>query len=87
MIPVTFAEKNRTLKKPPEMTHEECASLDVFTDGKQCISKWKMSWTERIHCLFRGYVWVSVFSGHTQPPIWISGEKTVFKIEGTNGKS
>lgn len=78
MDPMKFVEANKNLQKPHGMTDEECGPLPVFNDGKECISKWDMSLKERLHCLFRGFVWVRVFSGDTQPPILIQAEKTVF---------
>ena len=80
---VYFNEANKDLLRPSNMTDEECKTLPVFTDGHTCISKWKMSWLERLHCLFRGYVWVYVRSGATQPPICITAEKTAFETEAT----
>lgn len=44
MIPIGFEESNVELQRPPNMTDKECRALPVFTDGKQCISKWRMSW-------------------------------------------
>ena len=83
MIPVEFDESTKTLSKPESMIDEECASLPVYNDGEVCISKWRMSWIERLHCLIRGYVWIWVLSGATQPPIAIDATKTVFKkVEG-----
>lgn len=78
MNPINFPESNKTLLKPANMTDEECSSLHVFSDGKECISLWKMSWRERLSALFRGRVWVYVMMGQTQPPIALSATKTVF---------
>lgn len=79
-----FSQANQVLQKPSNMTDEECGPLPVFTDKKFCISKWKMNWIERLHCLFKGYVWVFVQSGSTQPPIKVMAYKSAF--ENDNGK-
>lgn len=79
MVPVKFKEANRKLLKPDNMTDEECNSLWVYTDGKQCISCWKLSWKQRIKALLFGRVWLSVLYGGTQPPVWLDCDKTVFK--------
>lgn len=79
MEPIKFPEANKTLLKPESMTDEECSSLPVYCDNKQCISLWKLSWKERLQALFFGRLWVFVLSGSTQPPIALSTEKTVFK--------
>lgn len=78
MKPSTFKEKNKTLLKPPSMTDEECSSLDVYTDGKQCISCWVPSFRERVSILFYGRVWLWVVMGHSQPPVSLLGAKTAF---------
>ena len=78
MIPCDFPQSNRTLKKPPGMTEAECGELKVFSDGQQCISYWRLSWRERLALLWRGHIWLSVRNGKTQPPVWLSAEKTVF---------
>jgi hypothetical protein len=79
MKPIDFKESTKVLHKPESMSDEECYSMAVFCDGKNCISKWTMSWKERLHCFIRGYVWVWVLSGNTQPPISVSSTKTVFE--------
>lgn len=78
MEPTKFKEANRDLLKPENMTDEECRSLPVYTDGRECISCWKMTWKDRIKALLYGKVWLSVLSGRTQPPVWLQCEKTVF---------
>ena len=79
MKPIKFAEANRELKKPADMTDEECKSLYVYTDGIDCISCWKMNFRQRLTALIFGKVWLSVHSGGTQPPVWLWCGKTVFK--------
>ncbi len=75
---IDFKDANKTLLKPDSMTDEECGSLRVYTDGKHCVSCWKPSWKERLSLLFFGRAWLYVFSGNTQPPVYIALEKTVF---------
>jgi hypothetical protein len=69
MEPKNFKNANVTLAKPADINDEECGSLHVFTDGKVCISLWKMRWSERLSALFFGNLWVFVHSGYTQPPV------------------
>lgn len=85
MEPQKFEEANRNLLKPQGMTDEECGSLPIWTDGKECISCWKMTWRERLSALFFGKVWLSVYSGQTQPPVWLRAERQIFKEESSNG--
>lgn len=76
MQPDRFPEKNKTLQPPQGMA--DCEPLDVWTDGKRCVSRWKMTWRERISALVFGRVWVHIWSGYTQPPIAAQALRTVF---------
>lgn len=79
LFPVRFPQANKNLLKPDSMTDEECSSLWVYTNGNECVSCWKVPFIARISILIHGTVWLDVISGQTQPPVWLSGEKTVFK--------
>ena len=78
MQPISFPQATKTLGPPKGMTKEECGDLPVFTDGMQCISLWKMTWRERLSALFFGRIWLSIYSGQTQPPVWLQAEKQIF---------
>ena len=73
MKPIKFKEANRTL------VGYKCKNLPTFTDGRQSLSLWKMTFRERLSALIFGKVWLSVLSGKTQPPVWIDACKTVFE--------
>jgi hypothetical protein len=79
MDPIKFEQANKNLAKPQGMTDEECGSLPVFTDGMQCISLWQMTWRERLSALFFGKIWLSVYSGQTQPPVWLTAKNEIFE--------
>lgn len=72
MKPIDFAESNRTLMPPSGMNN--CKELRVFTDGNECISKWKPTFKERIAILFGASVWMGMRSGTTQPPVFLNVE-------------
>lgn len=74
MKPIDFPQSTKVLQRPSTMTEQECQSLHVWNDGKQCVSCWKMSFKERIKVIFHGKVWLGVLSGKTQPPVFLSGE-------------
>jgi len=78
MNPIEFKESNQTLGKPNNMTDKECGTLPIYTDGKSCLSCWKMSFIERLKALIFGKVWVFVHSGSTQPPISVDCWKNAF---------
>ena len=79
MEPVKFKQANKDLLKPEGWTDEQCSSLPVFTDGKECISLWQMTWRERFSALFFGKIWLFVYSGQTQPPVALMAAKEIFK--------
>lgn len=68
--PVEFPEANAVRTAPSGI--ENCGDLHVYSDGKVCISKWKLSGTELMRVLETGCVWIHVYSGVTQPPIAVS---------------
>ena len=76
MTPTTFPQANLTLTAPPGMP--ECGELPVYRGGTQLVSSWRVSWHERLSILFFGRVWLQVWGGRTQPPVAISGERTIF---------
>lgn len=74
MKPIDFPQSTKVLQKPSTMSDNECSSLHVWNDGKQCVSCWKPTFKERMNVLFGGKVWLGVLSGKTQPPVFVSGE-------------
>ncbi len=76
--PSNFPEANIKLLKPVDMTDDECSSLFAFTDGRQCISCFKLNLRQKLSVLMHGTIWLSVLSGETQPPVWLDCSKTVF---------
>lgn len=83
MKPVDFPESNSTLAKPPSMTDEECLPLHIFrTKDGRCISRWQLTGEELMEVLKTKCVWVEVFSGETQPPVYI-GTASPFEGEAT----
>lgn len=53
--------------------------LHYWSDGVQCVSCWKPTLKERLSILINGKVWLGVKSGKTQPAVFVSGEKSIFK--------
>jgi len=72
MKPIEFEGQTIVLSKPPSMTDEECGSLAILQLDGTCISCWKMSWRERLKAFFTGVMWIGVYSGKTQPPIYVA---------------
>lgn len=76
MKPIDFPEANSKL-----LAGEipECTDLPTFKDGERIISKWRMSWRERLSALFFGTAFVYVRSRNTSPPIFTTAKRSVFK--------
>jgi len=81
MKPISFAQATGKLSRPPSMTEEECGDLPVHIYGGVVTSCWKPTLRERLSILFYGHIWLYVYSGKTQPPVALIGEKTVFADE------
>lgn len=65
---------------PPEGHEENVYPLHVWRhpEGGMVISKWRMTWRERLSCLWNGYVWFHSW-GNTHPPMTI---ETSYPFEG-----
>lgn len=74
MKPINFPQATKVLQRPSKMTEKECHSLHVWNDGRQCVSCWRPTITERFKIFFGGNVWLGVLSGKTQPPVFIEGD-------------
>lgn len=68
---VEFPEANTKLL-PPEGQESRVYALHVWRhpDGGMLISKWGMTWRERLFCLWGGYIWFHCW-GNTHPPMSI----------------
>lgn len=83
MKPVNFKDANnkyagRDLSGDEPVNVESIDSIDVWTDGQQIVSKWKLSVWERIQVALFGHLWVSVLSLKL-PPMSISSEREYFQ--------
>lgn len=57
---------------PPEGMEESVYALPVWVTPESgvFISKWEMTWRERIRCLIKGHVWLHII-GPSHPPVAI----------------
>lgn len=79
MKPINFKESTVELKRPESMSDEECGSLYIHQEPSGvCISCWTAPFWKRVLFLFHGKIWLGVYSGKTQPPVWLDCTKTVF---------
>lgn len=73
---VNFAGSNRALVAP--VGHEEhISTLNVFANGKVCVSKWRLTPDELREVNTTGCVWLAVVMGSTQPPVLVGCESEV----------
>ena len=81
MKPIDFPQSTKELGRPRTMTDDECGSLHVWSDGRQCVSCWNPTLKERVRILFGRPVWLGVVSGNTQPPVFVRADRNVFEPE------
>ena len=73
--PVYFEGANRRLGPPPGA--ENISTLYTYSNGLCSVSCWQLSEAEIDVIRRTGRVYVSVLSGHTQPPVFVGGEEEV----------
>lgn len=85
MKPIEFPEAIKQLQPSGKEYSENVESvkpLPVWSDGEQCVSKWRISWRERLALLFHGTLWVQLLTSKpTQPPIAFWTGKRFFSQE------
>lgn len=91
--PVRFCGFNKRLTAPPGK-EKEVGTLHVFSNGRENISCWKLTPEERLRVLETGEIWLTVASGQTCYPAFVSGvplmmaqdmdtgEETVYHSDG-----
>ncbi len=85
MKPIPFKDQTTELQPNPDqmvIEGQAVGTLPIFTDGNQVISCWQLSFIERLQALWFGRIWLGIHSGYTQPPVWLSAERSVFEIGG-----
>jgi len=69
--PVDWYGTNKVLVAPKDTTKEQVQNLHVFTNGAVCVSRWQLSDEAIKEINETGCVFVSSYSGNSQPPIFI----------------
>ena len=69
MTPTKFPEATNVLL-PPEGQEDEVNELPIWRhpEGGMVISKWQLSWREKLSLIFGGHLWF-VCWGDTHPPL------------------
>lgn len=74
--PIPFAGANRILRAPAGR-EETVQDLHTFTNGHCSVSCWRFTTEEVAEINRTGSFFLSVFSGPSQPPVFIGSETTV----------
>lgn len=78
MTPINFQEANIDMKgNHLRIGRDRVGNLRVYHGEQQFISKWKMSWRERLHVLLHGTCWLQMHC-YSFPPVSLSAQKTIF---------
>lgn len=83
--PVKFKEANRELLPAAKAPNHK--GIYVFTDGEQCISRWKLTLRQRLCVLIYGRIWLGIKSGESMPGAWMDCGRTCFvRVKRRKGK-
>jgi hypothetical protein len=75
--PVEFKGANGNLSKPNGMDDLQCCSLPVFKNGVNCVSCWELTEEDLLEIAKTKRIYVSVWSGKTQPLIAVGNENSI----------
>lgn len=78
--PVDWYGANKVLTPPKGTTEEQVSKLAIFTNGAVCVSRWQLSEEALKEVNETGCLFVSVYSGATQPPIFIGSHNEVREV-------
>ena len=81
--PIKFNGYNRILNPPPDS--ENVLPLPIFRNGKCCVSCWQLTKEELAEINRTGRVYISIFSGETQPAVYVGSETTVREVVADYG--
>jgi hypothetical protein len=73
---VSFPGANMVLRAPAGQ-EETVSDLHTFTNGLCSVSCWELSPEELAEVSRTGKVFISIFSGRTQPPVFVGDEEAV----------
>ena len=64
---------------PPKGSENVC-ELYTYTNGRCSVSCWELSAEELAEIARTGRVFVSIFSGRSQPPVYVGSEDSVREV-------
>lgn len=75
---VDFSGSNRLLRAPQGA--ENVSDLHTFTNGHCSVSCWELAPEELAEISRTGRIYVSIFSGQSQPPVFVGSEDNVRSV-------
>lgn len=81
--PVTWPGSNFTLQPPAGS--ENIQPLPIFRNGTCCVSCWQLTEDEFAEIVATKRVFISVFWGNTQPPVFVGSETSVRELVADYG--
>lgn len=78
--PVVWPGANAVLGPPKGMDEQQCGALPIHRNGVTCVSCWELSEAEMREIIASRRVFISIFSGVTQPPVFVGSESEVRSI-------
>lgn len=75
--PVIFPGFNLVLKPPRGEDELSCQSMPTFTNGVHSVSCWELDADELAEIARTGRIFVSLWSGRSQPPVHVGSENNV----------
>lgn len=80
---VEFDGQNLVLQPPTGA--ENVRPLPIFRNGFCCVSCWELTDEELAEIVRTRRVFISVFSGNTQPPVYVGSETTTREVVADYG--
>lgn len=82
---VDWPGANKSLGPPPGKDESQVRTLRVFSNGVECVSCWQLDEEELAEVVRTGKVFVSIFSGSSQPPVYVGSETSVREMSADYG--
>ena len=76
---IRFDGANMVLQ-PPEGSEETVSALHTYSNGMCSVSCWRFSAVELAEINRTGVAFLSVFSGRSQPPVFLGDEESVRRM-------
>lgn len=83
--PVQFKGQNNVLKAPKGVDNISCTDLPVFNNGRSSTSVWELSEKEIEEIIKTKKIYLTVWFGMSQPPVYVGDEESTRGLVADNG--